>query len=173
MTKLNLIHIFLLRLQSIDATTSFSEHSMLSSSLVFWPLAWQGTTKGQRDPKPLSYFYPKTWQQAWTFTEQMAGTMCNCELQFASSYQPRCRIHVCGKIQGCQKLWWRILLPIKASIQSTYILPMNYHEKGLAPNKKISFSTSLTHWHTRLQVFIAEACIFITKSEGSQYISNA
>ena len=36
-----------------------------------------------------------------------------------------------------------------------------HHEKGLAPSKKISFSTSFTHWQTRLQVFIANACKYV------------
>lgn len=35
-----------------------------------------------------------------------------------------------------------------------------HHENGLAPNKKISFSTSFTHWQTWLQVFIARAYMF-------------
>lgn len=38
----------------------------------------------------------------------------------------------------------------------------NHQEKGLAPNKNISFSKSLTHWQTLLHTFIARACILIT-----------
>lgn len=41
-----------------------------------------------------------------------------------------------------------------------YIMGDNHHEKGLAPNTKISFSTSFTHWQIWLQVFIANSCKF-------------
>lgn len=107
--------------------------------------------KKKNQVKQIYYRAKRNFLTAFTFVDKClleSSNLWSTSLAISNAYKKIKKIMI-----------WILLNKQRYMVHSVLQNIMGYHhEKGLAPSKKISFSTSFTHWQTRLQVFIANAC---------------